>query len=258
MKDQRDWFSGRQRRYGRAHSPALQLTAALILIAFGALLFLDNVGVLHIQRLYAYWPSIFIVLGVAKLIQRRTAVSVLWSFFLIGAGSIFLLINLDILHIHNDGTWPLALLFLALGFSALIKTVDRRSIAARQQTLPVFDQSGTPGILNESVVLGSLKRRVESANFFGGEMHCVMGSIELDLHGAQLAPGATSATVEVECVLGSIKVRVPEMWRVSVQAQSVLGNVEDRTLGPRVDKSQDAPTLIFTGSSVMSSLELEN
>jgi hypothetical protein len=73
-----------------------------------------------------------------------------------------------------------------------------------------------------------------------------------------LPPGAKSATIEMECVMASIKIRVPESWRVNVLAQGVLGNIEDKTIPPRPDRTQDAPTLVLTGSSVMSSVELEN
>ncbi|HZS53563.1 MAG TPA: DUF5668 domain-containing protein [Bryobacteraceae bacterium] len=248
---------GRRGRSGR--STAYQVTVALILIAFGTILFLDNVGVLPLRWVYQYWPAIFIALGLAKLVYKPSAVSVLWSFFLIIAGSVFLLVNLDIVHIRNDGTWPLALVFICIGFLALVRTVDQRPLGwrRRRRVAGFVPWSGTDA-MNENVVLGSLKRRVESTNFMGGEIHAVLGSIELDLRAAQLPPGAKSATVEVECVMASVEIRVPETWRVSVQAEGVLGNIEDRTIPPRPDPGLDPPTLVIRGSSVMGTVELEN
>jgi len=251
------FLSGRKRNR-RIRSAGYQFTLALALIAFGILLFLDNVGVLPIAMLYDFWPVIPIAIGVSRLIYKRTITSALWSAFLICVGAGFLLINLHVLHVRNDGTAPLALLFITFGFAALIKTLDRGAIALRQRHNAGFVHWASTDIVNESVVMSSLKRRVESANFMGGELHNVMGNIDFDLRPAQLSPGARSATLEVECIMGATKIRVPESWRVSIQAEGIMGNVEDKTIPPRLDKREEAPTLIITGSSVMGTVEVEN
>lgn len=249
---------GSQRRCRRTRSAAYQLTVAVVLIAFGTLLFLDNIGVLPIQRIYEYWPVILIAFGGAKLIYRPTLIGALWSLFLIATGSLFLLVNLDILHIRHDNTWPLSLLFITFGFLALIKTLDRRSVTLRQAQLPNINVAANPDVLNESVTLGSIERRVESNNFQGGELHSVLGSMEIDLRRAQFPPGARSATLIVDCVLSSAEIRIPDTWRVSVQAQSMLGNVDNRTIAPRADNGNELPTLIIAGNCVLGSVELEN
>jgi predicted membrane protein len=257
-EDELAGFANPRKRNRRVRSAAYQLTVAVALIAFGILLFLDNVGFLPVERLYEYWPVIPIALGVSRLIYRPSVVSALWSVFLICVGSVFLLINLHVLHIRNDGTGPLALLFITFGFLALIKTIDKRTIAARQRQFPGFVHWTSTDILNESTVMGSVKRRVESTNFLGGEIHTVLGNIEIDLRAAQLPTGARSATIEVECILGATTIRVPESWKVGVQAQGIMGNVEDKTIPPRADKAESAPVLIVTGSCVMGQVELEN
>lgn len=258
LSDNPAGFSKRERGCKRNRSAASQVAVAFLLIAFGVLLFLDNIGILRIQNIYDYWPVILIAAGFFKLTCRRSVSSLLWAFYLICGGTLFLLVNLDVIRIRDHETWPLSLVLIAVGFAALIKTLDRRAFVLRQRQPTGFVPWGGTDVLNESVVLGSLKRRVESTNFMGGEMHCVLGSIELDLRAAQLAPGAKSATIEVECVLGSIEIRVPESWRVSVQAQGVLGNVEDKTIAPRMGRGEEAPALVITGSSVMGNVELEN
>lgn len=251
-------FANRRRSKRRFRSTGYQFTLAVALIVFGILLFLDNVGLLPISLLYNFWPTIPIAIGISRLFYKPTVNSVLWSAFLICVGAVFLLITLHILHIRDNGTAPLALLFITFGFAALIKTVGRGAVPPRQWHNPGFVHWASTDIVNESVVMSSLKRRVESANFMGGELHNVMGNIEFDLRPAQLPPGARSATIDVECIMGATKIRVPESWRVSIQAEGIMGNVEDKTIPPRIDKRDEAPTLIITGSSVMGTVEVEN
>jgi predicted membrane protein len=251
-------FGNRRKRNRLTRSAGAQLAIAVALIAFGILLFLDNVGILALERLYDYWPAIPILLGVARLTYRPTVFSALWACFFIIVGTGFLLVNLDVLRIRNGAAWPIALLCITAGFAALVKTVDKRAIAERRRQSPGFIPWSSTDILNETVVMGSLKRRVESANFQGGELHNLMGNLELDLRSAQLPPGAKSVTIEVECVLGVTNIRVPESWKVCIRAQGVLGNVEDKTLPTRDEKGDSAPTLVIAGSSIMGNVELQN
>ena len=251
-----------RRRCRRTRPAAYQLTVAVVLIAFGALLFLDNIGVLHIQRIYEYWPVVVIAFGGAKLIYRPSLTGAVWSLFLIGVGSLFLLVNLDIFRIRHDSTWPLSLLFITFGFLALVKTLDRRSLTLRHAEVPNSSlDSGVAvnaDVLNESVTLGGIERRVESIKFQGGELHSVLGSIEVDLSRAQLPPGWPSITLFIECVLANMEIRIPDIWRVSVQAHTVLGNIENKTIAPRMNPGDEPPTLIITGSCVLGNVELRN
>jgi hypothetical protein len=247
------------RKFRRNRSAGHQLTVALILIALGAVLFLDNVGVLPVHRISEYWPVILIAFGVSKLFYCRRAVSALWSLFFVIMGSLLLLVNLDVIHIrHDDSTWPLSLLCITFGFLALIKTIDRRRVTRSPGFLPPLNQNVSPDVLNESIVLTGINRRVESNNFRGGELQAVLGSIELDLRRAQFPPGVQSATLSIECVLASVEIRLPDTWRVVVQAHTVLANVEDKTIPPRADGNENVPSLIIAGTPVLSSVELEN
>ena len=52
---------------------------ALLLIIAGAALFLDNIGILPIQDIQAYWP-IFIVFWGASMLERwRSPIQVIWG-----------------------------------------------------------------------------------------------------------------------------------------------------------------------------------
>jgi hypothetical protein len=91
---------------------------ALALIVAGALLFLDNLGILPIEDIGAFWPLAFVVYGLGALWYRRSAVAIIWSSTLIVAGLLLILGNLHILAVTAGRLWPL--LLIAVGATLLV------------------------------------------------------------------------------------------------------------------------------------------
>jgi predicted membrane protein len=244
-------------------SPAGRLFFAVALIAAGVILFLDNLGLLRLRDIWEYSPLLASAFGVSMLSEARTNSKRYWGFVLVVFGVLGTLINLGVLRIHTrDDSWLLALLLIAVGVFALLRTVEGGAVAAtktafefppQRETSPLADN-----LLNEHAVFGSVKRRVETPNFLGGEIECAFGNVELDLRYSQIVPNGMPVIVHVNCVFGATKMRIPDSWGVTVQAAGVFGNVEDRTIPPRSSSGLIAPTLLITGQSVFSSVEIEN
>jgi len=91
---------------------------AVALILAGALLFLDNLGIVPIEDIGAYWPLAFVVYGCGTLWYKRTPLALIWAGALIVAGVLLVLGNLHILHVTGDALWPL--LLIAIGASMLV------------------------------------------------------------------------------------------------------------------------------------------
>src|SRR5579872_2819222 len=72
-----------RRRVGRdfrPHGPATQgIIFAVILIALGVLLFLDNIGLFRFRDIWQFWPVLPIALGVAKLFDSKGVASQVWA-----------------------------------------------------------------------------------------------------------------------------------------------------------------------------------
>jgi hypothetical protein len=82
-----------------------------------------------------------------------------------------------------------------------------------------------------------------------------MGSYELDLTRA----GMKGDQVELfaKAVMGSVEIRIPDEWRVSVKGKPLLGSVEDGTR-PDGDEDPVRKTLILHATAVMGSVEIRN
>jgi hypothetical protein len=248
---------------------------AVVLIGIGVLLFLSNLGLLPVVNLWRFWPLIPVAVGIGKLVNDYDTPGRTSGLVLIGFGALFLLFNLDVIHIRSrDGSWPFSLLMIGVGVVALLNVLDptrgrngrvRRAFATRQtgppSQPPAADRPPQPPPIHhdgtgDTVILGSLKRRVESLAYQGGSTLVMFGSLELDLRRAQLPPGTRSLLINVQTLFGATKIRVPESWRVHLNAVSILGSFEDKTIPPNT--GADAPTLVIAGYAIFSSVEIED
>ncbi len=249
-----------QRLMVRKRSNAARIVVSVILIGAGVLLFLSNLGILPIRNVWMLWPALPIGIGVAHMVTGKNSGSRVWGIFLILFGSLFLLLNLGWIHIRShDGSWPLSLLLIGAGCAALFNVigpsrsarVTSRAFAAGPSRPLSFENT-----VNDFVLFGGLKRKLETYNFQGGDLTAIFGNIEVDLRPALITPAARSAVLNVTAVFGAAKIRVPQSWRVSVSGAGILGNFEDKTIPPNT--GPDAPTLIITGLSLFSSVEIED
>ena len=163
-------------------------------------------------------------------------------------GVIFTLVNVGFIHVHfNDDSWPLSLLFLGLGIGGLAKVLDtgnsrwRRAMRSDPATVDPNAQTTTPWptrenwtgwsqsaetnnspVIDNVAVMAGIKRRVESVNFQGGTLTAIWGSIEIICGGRACRRGQNSVVVDANAVMGSIKLRIPETWRVAWNGLSIM------------------------------------
>jgi predicted membrane protein len=237
---------------------------AVLLIGAGALLFLDNLGLLPVEDIRAYWPLWLVFWGIWILSVRRNAHSVIWSTTLIAAGVLLILGNLRIIHITGSIIWPL--LLIAFGVMMLVRPIRpadwRERIRHRHRSRFMAPEAVTQSFygdrLDESAVFSSLNRHVESQNFEGGKIDSVFASIELDLTTAAISSPTHTAVLEANSVFGGIEIRVPRTWKVVMKSTAVFGGCEDKTVPPRPEPGFPIPTLVLTGGAVFGGISVQN
>lgn len=236
---------------------------ALMLIIAGALLFLDNLGILPIQNIQAYWP-IFIVFWGASVLERwKNSVAMIWGFALVAWGVLLILGNLHVLHVTGGVFWPVVI--IAFGVTLLVRPMNpgewERQFRVRFPPRPPGFSGGANYFgnrLRESTVFGSLNKRVQTQQFEGGKLEAVFGSIQLDLTEAAISAPDHRARLELNAVFGGIELTVPRTWRVEMKNAAVLGGCEDRTIPPRPEPGVEPPTLVVTGAAVFGGIEIRN
>jgi hypothetical protein len=234
---------------------------AVVLIVIGALLFLDNLGLLPIHNIGDYWPLALVAWGVTIFERKRTAHSLIWAAAVVVFGCLLLLGNLHIIHVTGSIFWPLVL--IAFGATMLVgrTALPGPSLgwwAAQCRAGARTGQSFLGDRLMESVVFSGAERRVESQNFQGGKVEAVFGGIDLDLSGAAITSPDRRATLVVNAVFGGIEITVPRTWRVEKKGSAVFGGFDDRTFPPRPEPGVEPPTLVIRGAAVFGGIEVKN
>jgi predicted membrane protein len=227
-----------------------------LLIVFGTLLFIDNLGFLPVSVFDAWGPLVFLGLGAWWFLRSNTNVCRIWSAALFVAG---LLLVLDLFHIVKvtmATLWPLAL--IAAGAAMLVgrldwgRLADRFSVASNTNTRPIFNR------VQEVAVFSQVKRRIETQNFEGGELSSVFGGIEIDLRWAAISTPGKIAVLEANAAFGAVELRIPETWKISLQGSAVFGAYEDKTIPPRPEPGVETPTLVIKGGTAFGAVTVRN
>jgi len=229
---------------------------AVVMIAIGVLLFLDNIGLFRFRDIWQFWPVLPIALGVAKLFDSKGVASQVWAAMWILVGSAFLLDHLGLWHMNWGTIWPLAI--VAFGVTMLVNALDRHQRTPIGPLVGSCAGTTSENTLREWATFGGVKRRVDTQDFQGGEMVAVFGGIEIDLRRAGIAPGNKEVVIDANATFGGIELRVPENWIVIMRGIGVFGGYEDKTIPPRESDRATAPRLVIKGYAVFGGVSVQN
>ncbi len=233
----------------------------MFLVIAGSLMFVDNLDILPFSATKMIWPAALVAYG-AMTAMRTTSLTVrIWSGAAILGGILLGLRELGVLHIHGNVLWPLAL--IAAGVVMLVH---------RLQWAPFIDKFSNSGTnfgssseshstehrLREFALFSSVKRRVESPAFEGGELSATFGGIEIDLRRAEISNEARRVVLETNAAFGGIEIRLPEHWKVSIEGSAAFGQFEDKTIPPRPEPGIQAPVLVIRGGVAFGAVVLLN
>ncbi len=221
---------------------APRIILGLAIVAFGALLLADNLGLVEARHVLRYFlPAILLLIGAACLAQKSV-----WGWAWIAAGSWLLAEALDWIDI---GFWQLffPLLLILVGGSLLA-----RATPLRRATLRAAD--GEDRVRAFALMSGNV-RKMDSASFRGGDLGAFMGGVELDLRGAKTPP--EGAVIDAFVVWGGIEIKVPESWAVRGEVMPVMGALDDKTR-PIADPAKIDGRLTIRGVAFMGGIEVKN
>jgi predicted membrane protein len=238
------------------HSARPGFFGGALLIIFGTLLFFDNLGILPVSVFGAFWPIVFLALGIYGFAHASGPMVRVWSVAAFIAGILLALHAFHIIYVTARSLWPLAL--IATGVAMLLSRsrwaefANRVSIGANSTTRPMANN------LNEVALFSQVKRRIETQSFEGGDLSSIFGSIELDLRWAGISTPGKIAVLEANAAFGAVELRIPETWRLSLQGSAVFGAYEDKTIPPRPEPGVETPTLVIRGGTAFGAVVVRN
>lgn len=221
----------------------------LVLLGFGFLL--DQFNVISFNNIInTYWPVILIVIGIYGLLNRSSSKMV--SSIITILGALFLIQNLNILNISVYKLfWPIVLIIVGLSFIFS----KNRVFVNRSHSFDSEDSSKNISLqdhVNESVLLSGIETSMESQEFKGGKLSCILGGIELDLRGAKLHDN--EATIDINVFMGGVEIYVPEDWNIEHRGTPILGGMSKKR---RFVPEEYAPVLKVNFTVIMGGIDIK-
>ena len=225
------------------------IVIGLLIVAVGVLLLLDSTGLVGIDGIVRWAPSLVILFGLWRLIANGFR-RIFWPVLIITIG---LLVQLSWLGLDGGIFWPVIL--IVIGLAIVLKW------ATRSRSNPeVIDGVATSrfatddGEVDSFEVFGSTRERAASGDFRGGRITAVMGNSQLDLRDAVVVD--RPATLEATVVMGEARLRIPPGWNVRFDNSTVMG--ESRDERSVRESFSEAPDLVITGTVTMGSLKIDD
>jgi len=215
-----------------------RLVIGLSVMAAGAVLLLDQIGLVQADNLFRLWPVVLIGVGLAKLTQPAQSRQGAMVWLIVGGG--LLAANLHL--IHSRGLW--ALVLMVVGAHIAWRALGRGRRGSGDDVSSTFDLLA---------FMAGVTRAGNAPDFRGGSATAIMGGCEIDLTQASVAPGQR-AVIDCFTIWGGIEIKVPPDWDVVNQAVALLGGIEDKTQHPLEARG----SLLVTGLVIMGGVEIKN
>lgn len=268
--DPNDWnrryWDRHQRRWERRQRMRhAGMVPAIVLIAVGAIFFLNNLHIFYFQDVWRYWPVILVGLGLVKLVDAPDNRGRTGGAILLVVGAILLAPNLGFWDVSIGDLWPLFL--IGLGALLLVQRVWTPGVNWDSAGGPGgstgsgagsglgTDPASPQGTFNESAVFSGGKRRIVSPDFRGGEISCIFGGFDIDLRKAGIA--GDSAVLVVNALFGGCDIKVPESWDVVLEMTAIFGGCDDKTLHPD-PTLPGVKKLFLRGSAIFGGIDVKN
>jgi predicted membrane protein len=218
----------------------------LLLIAAGTIVLLDHMNVIHIERLWKYWPLLLVAVGIAKFVNEGKRVG---GVLLILMGGFLMAEHLGFTTLTWGTIWPLMIILAGVAM-----------IWGRFDMPRMPSPMGADGrdAIQAFALFGGVERRVHTSNFTGGEITAVFGGVEMDFRSADIE--GEEAVIYVDAIFGGIELVVPDRWLVLWEGQNIFGGYSDETRPPLPDIPGAAPKkrVILRGRALFGGISVKN
>jgi predicted membrane protein len=230
-------------------SAGAQVAIGLLVVAFGVLFLLDNLGIIYVRNVIFFWPLAFVASGLVALFSNGPRSGRITGIVLIAIGAAMLLHRLGYYFISWRTFWPLVM--IGMGGLILYRTMGGGRVVQVRTDPYTKDDAKADNVVDITAILGGFERRLSAPDFRGGEITAIMGGCELDLREAGLTG---DAVINVFAIWGGITIKVPPDWTVVLHGTPVMGGFTEKTARP----PDNSKRLVVTGYAVMGGVEVRN
>lgn len=217
----------------------------LILVAVGAVLALNAVGLTHIDVFFDGWWTLFLIVPCAAgLFSAKDKTGNLIG---LGIGVILLLACQNVIRL--DLVWKLIfpVMIVAIGLRLIFKdTFNRKSREAvrklKEQGIPMREYCAT---------FSGQDLDFTGETFRGAELNAIFGGIKCDLRTALIPE---DAVIDACSIFGGIDIYVPEDVNVKITSNSIFGGVSNKR---KKQKTEGGVTVYINGSCIFGGVDVK-
>jgi len=103
--------------------------------------------------------------------------------------------------------------------------------------------------------MSGVEKNVVDKNFSGGEINAIMGGVEISFAEADIL---SVAQLEVNAILGGIKMIVPSHWEIKSELNCIMGGIEDKRVIQSTPEGPQKKLLILEGNVCSGGIEIRN
>ena len=220
----------------------------LSVIGIGALALVDNLHLFDMALLRTFWPLVFVVWGLSRLVWPRHPGSRLFGLVLMVVGALMTVHNLGHGNFDLRQWWPVFIILAGASIALRGMLPGRRWDRGRFESSSIehADQ------VNVDATFSGIKLQNDSRSFKGGKIAVTFGGLELDLREAVME--GPEATINVSARFSGIELRVPRDWQVVLQLSATMGAVEDKSVPP----ASPSHRLVLRGETIFGGVEVKN
>jgi len=232
-------FESRARDRRSPRSTAGAVIAGALIAIFGLTLLANNLGFGDLRNtLRHFWPFALVTLGVATLFQQRQQ---FWGLVMIVGG---------LWAYAAQRNWIEASFWAVFGPTLLVLLGGAVVWRAFMHPQP---ESESNAFIHTFAVMSGTEHKPSAIPFQGADLSAVMGSVKLDLTGAQLE--GDTAIIDVFTIMGGIEIFVPRDWDVTLKVVSVMGASVDKRRPATLPVSK---TVVVRGFAFMGGIEIKD
>ena len=221
------------------------LISGIVLVSIGAVLLLDQFGLVDARSLWHFWPAIFIISGIVKVSSSSYSSPRIWGGFLILFGIILTLHEFGRFPVGIGHLWPL---FIIVGGLLLMwqayEAQQGGGFSSSDSDVKVFS------------IFGGSEQHINSQTFRGGQLVAVFGGYQLDLTQAEIE--GPQAVLDATSVFGGGEIRIPRHWNVLVKGIGIFGGYGDENGRGAPDSTKPPKTLIVQGVAMFGGVAVKN
>ena len=230
------------------------LVSGLVVAGIGVVLLLDRFGIVESGIVWRFWPAIFCVIGLVRLIEANNTGEQIWGGFFISLGTLLILHEFGYIRYGIGQLWPLIMIVAGLLLAWQAKEIreGRRGFCMSRPFGPRPDGGGP---LSSVAIFGGIERRLEGMIGDGGNLLAFFGGFKIDLSRADMEGERT--VIDATAIFGGGEIIIPEWWKVSVEGLGIFGGYVDKTRHvPRPDRP--VKTVVVRGAAIFGGIEVKS